>query len=232
MKKIGILSSLAILALSSSAFASVGGVAVGATRVIYKENMKETSLTVSNKNQSQYFLVQSWVDDKDGNKKVPFVITPPLFRLNANKENMLRIVKKSNDGVPTDRESVYWLNIKSIPPAPENAENQNILQLAIKTRIKLFYRPNGLPGSAETAPESLTWSQQGNDLVATNPSAYAVTLSTLKVDGKTVSCSDMVLPKSATHYPLPAGAGHVNRITFTTINDFGGVTAEINSSAR
>lgn len=229
MKVLKVISLFTLLALSHSVFAGVGGVAVGATRVIYNENMKEASLTVSNKNQNQYFLVQSWVDDKNGNKKVPFVITPPLFRLSANKENMLRIVKNGGD-VPADRESVYWLNIKSIPPAPDSTEGQNILQLAIKTRIKLFYRPNGLSGTANQAPESLTWSQQGNDLVAKNTTPYSVTLNVLTADGKTIKSTDMVLPKSETHYPLPAGNARVNHVSYTTINDFGGVTAEISKN--
>lgn len=225
MNKKYCISALLLLAASSNVFAA-GGVVLGTTRVIYNADSKETSLTVDNISSKQYFLIQSWVDDEKGNKKVPFTITPPLFRLNANKENMLRIISTGGN-LPSDRESVYWVNVKAIPPAPEPGQSQNVLQLAIKTRIKLFYRPAGLPGKVDEAPAGLQWSVQGNDLVVTNPSAYSVTLDTLKVEGKEIKDVNLVMPKTETHYKLPAGSGHGNSVSFTTINDYGGVTPAI-----
>jgi len=215
------------MAASHSVFAA-GGVVLGATRVVYNGSSKESSITVSNRNTEQYFLVQSWVDDKDGNKKVPFAITPPLFRLNAKNENMLRIVKTAGE-LPSDRESVYWLNVKAIPPAPAANESQNVLQLAIKTRIKMFYRPKGLPGKVEDAPAQLQWTHQGNQLIVKNPSAYSVTLGDVKIAGKEVSGVDLVLPKDEAHYALPAGSESAGNLTYTTITDFGGLTAPITS---
>jgi len=216
-----------LMAASHSVFAA-GGVVLGATRVVYNGSSKESSITVSNRNTEQYFLVQSWVDDKDGNKKVPFAITPPLFRLNAKNENMLRIVKTAGE-LPSDRESVYWLNVKAIPPAPAANESQNELQLAIKTRIKMFYRPKGLPGKVEDAPAQLQWTHQGNQLIVKNPSAYSVTLGDVKIAGKEVSGVDLVLPKDEAHYALPAGSESAGNLTYTTITDFGGLTAPITS---
>lgn len=221
MNKKLIISAAALLLASTSALAS-NGVVLGATRVVYNADKKEASLTVDNHSDNkQYFLIQAWVDDKDGNKNVPFSVTPPLFRLNANKENMLRIVK-TGEGLPADRESVYWVNVKAIPPAPAPGE-QNVLQLAIKTRIKLFYRPAGLPGKATDAPAALQWSVQGNDLVVKNPSAYSVTLDSVKMGGTEVKKVNLVLPKSDAHYTLPAGAARSGQVSFTTINDYGGV---------
>lgn len=227
MNKKHIFTALALLAASSSVFAAEG-ISLGATRVVYNESSKESSLTVQNYSSKQYFLIQSWIDDHDGNKNVPFTITPPLFRLNMNKENMLRIIKTGNN-LPADRESVYWVNVKAIPPAPEAGQSQNVLQLAIKTRVKLFYRPAGLQGKAADAPATLQWSVQGNQLVAKNPSDYSVTLNTVKLDGKEVKNVDLVLPKSEAHYQLPAGAARGSSVSYTSINDFGGNTAAINA---
>lgn len=227
MKCNKIVTAMLLMAASHSVFAA-GGVVLGATRVVYNGSSKESSITVSNRNTEQYFLVQSWVDDKDGNKKVPFAITPPLFRLNAKNENMLRIVKTAGE-LPSDRESVYWLNVKAIPPAPAANESQNVLQLAIKTRIKMFYRPKGLPGKVEDAPAQLQWTHQGNQLIVKNPSAYSVTLGDVKIAGKEVSGVDLVLPKDEAHYALPAGSESAGNLTYTTITDFGGLTAPITS---
>lgn len=224
-----IFAGLVLLAASQSVFAS-GGIVLGSTRVIYDANNKEASVTISNRNSEQFFLVQSWVDDQSGNKTVPFTMTPPLFRLKANKENMLRIIKTSGD-LPADRESVYWVNVKAIPPSPADGEDQNVLQLAIKTRIKLFYRPKGLPGKSSDTPAALVWSQQGRDLIATNPTAYSVTLADVSVDGKPVPNVDLVMPKSDAHFVLP-GVHAGSKVTFTTINDFGGVTPAINTAVK
>ncbi len=224
------ISALLLLAASGSALAS-DGIVLGATRVVYNSDSRETSLTVHNDSDKQFFLVQSWVDDAKGNKSVPFAITPPLFRLNAKKDNMLRIVKTGGE-LPNDHESVYWLNVKAIPPAPEAGQGQNVLQLAIKTRIKLFYRPTGLAGKAGEAPAALQWSVQGNDLVAKNPTPYSVTLNTLSIGGKEIKNVNLVMPKSEEHYKLPAGSGKGNSVSYTAINDYGGIDKEITTKTN
>ncbi len=224
-----IVAAIVLMAASHSVFAG-SGVVLGSTRVVYDANNKEASITVNNRSADQYFLVQSWVDDKSGNKKVPFAITPPLFRLNANKENMLRIIKTA-DTLPADRESIYWVNVKAIPPAPEGEAAQNVLQLAIKTRVKLFYRPKGLPGKAVDAPAALQWAHQGNTLVVTNPTPYSVTLNAVQIAGKNVPDVDLVMPKETTTITLPSGVTG-NSVAFTTINDFGGISPEITAQVK
>ena len=47
----------------------------------------------------------------------PFLITPPLFRMDAQKEQSLRIVY-THDQLPADRESLFWLNVLEVPPKP------------------------------------------------------------------------------------------------------------------
>lgn len=108
---------LALIAQNSFA----GGVALSSTRVIYDGSRKEASLTVNNKSTTDEFLIQSWIDDANGNKKTPFIITPPLFKLSPTKNNVLRIVNTTNT-LPQDRESVYWINVKAIPAKSEDAE--------------------------------------------------------------------------------------------------------------
>ena len=52
----------------------------------------------------------------------------------TNEENKLRIINTGGN-LPQDRESLFWMNIKTIP-ATEKLDNVNTLQIAIKTRIK------------------------------------------------------------------------------------------------
>ncbi len=105
---------LVISALLMATTAAQAGVIIGGTRVIYPGDKKEASVPVTNNDDINY-LIQSWVDtDAPGAAKAPFMVTPPLFRINAHQDNTLRVVRTGGD-LPKDRESLYWLNIKSIP---------------------------------------------------------------------------------------------------------------------
>lgn len=63
-----------------------------------------------------------------------------MIKVNEHNGQQLRI-KKLPSSLPADRESVFFLNVLDIPPRPENLQNQNTVQLAIKSRIKLFTGP-------------------------------------------------------------------------------------------
>lgn len=61
------------------------GVVVGGTRLIYDGGKKESALNINNPDAVPY-LIQSWVDAQEGDSaKAPFIITPPLFRLDGAK---------------------------------------------------------------------------------------------------------------------------------------------------
>ncbi|WP_163540299.1 fimbrial biogenesis chaperone, partial [Klebsiella pneumoniae] len=81
--------------------------------------------------------------------------------VNEHNGQQLRI-KKLPSSLPADRESVFFLNVLDIPPRPENLQNQNTVQLAIKSRIKLFYRPAALKGTLDDAVAKLTLAAEGD----------------------------------------------------------------------
>jgi fimbrial chaperone protein len=59
----------------------------------------------------------------------------------GQKENTLRIIDATNNQLPQDRESLFWMNVKAIPSMDKSKLSDNTLQLAIISRIKLYYRP-------------------------------------------------------------------------------------------
>ena len=71
------------------------GVNVGSTRVVYQSKEKEANLALSNSGDDGVpYLVQSWVspfDDRDASAD-EFIVTPPLCRLDAKSQNILRII--------------------------------------------------------------------------------------------------------------------------------------------
>jgi P pilus assembly chaperone PapD len=158
--------------------ANAGGFSLDATRVIYNSAQKEATLNVNNSGSSP-FLIQSWAETQNG-EKAPFFVTPPLFRLDANQQNLLRIIRVG-EKFPEDRESLYWLNVKAIPSRPET--EANTLQIAVKKRIKLIYRPTGLKGLPEEVASQLTWVQSGGHLTVNNPTPFYMNFFEIKVGG-------------------------------------------------
>ncbi|CAI1874077.1 fimbrial biogenesis chaperone [Serratia ficaria] len=207
-------------ALLINSFQVAAGVVIGGTRLVYSGAEKEATIRVKNPDDMPY-LVQSWVNaDLEGNVKAPFMVTPPLFRLNGGRENTLRVMKTAQ-ALPEDRESVFWLSVKSVPPEAEGTGNH--LQIAVRTRIKLFYRPASLSGSLEEAAKKMRWERSGDTLKAINDSPYFLSFSTVSIAGDKIKEPQMVAPFATLSYPLPASASG-KQVSWQVINDYGGLS--------
>lgn len=205
-----------------SATTQTGGVTVGGTRLIYNGEKKEASLSVTNTD-AQPYLIQSWVETLNGGaQKAPFIITPPLFRLDGNQKNILRIVQTGVGGAD-DRESMYWINIKSIPSG-KRQDNTNTLQIAVRTRIKLIYRPGKLNGTPEDVASKLKWSKSGNTLTVNNPTPFIMNFNQVKIGNHVVKDATFVMPMSNETFTTPPGAS--GPVSWRLISDYGGVGAE------
>lgn len=220
---------VALLLMLGLQWPAGAGITLSGTRVILGEKDREASIPVKNTSTSPY-VVQTWIDAGEGHNKTPLLVTPPLSRLDPGMENILRIMRVAGD-LPADRESVFWLNVKEIP---ERSKDENVLQIAVRSRIKLFYRPARLPGKPEEARAQLQWVVSpaslghGAVLRVANPSAYHVTFTALNInDGQQKINADMVPPLGEVSYPLSAvKAPEAIQVNFTTLNDYGGETPE------
>ncbi|MEG2566513.1 MAG: fimbria/pilus periplasmic chaperone [Acinetobacter sp.] len=204
---------------------------LGASRVIYDPVSVGETLTVTNP-QDYPILVQSRVLAEDMKTKAPFVVTPPLFRLDGQQQNRLRIVR-TGGGFAKDRESIQWLCVKGIPPKADDlwakqlntksmAENRVslVVQLSISNCIKLFVRPENIKGHPDDAADSLTWHRQGNRLKAVNDTPFYMNISSLKVGGEEIRDIHYIPPFSSYSFALPRGA--LGPVNWTIINDYGG----------
>ena len=198
------------------------GISFHVLRVIYPASeQKGVTLTVNNKSAAPY-LLQSWIRPVDaktgdvdlnytGQPKMPFIVTPPLERLEANSDLILRI-RHNGEPLPTDRESFFFISMKAIPA---NKESDNVrasgqMAVTVVSNMKLFYRPEGLAkrAVAEVASQ-LHFSREGNVLIAENPTPYWLTFSQLKVGNIALdkpALRLMVPPKGQQRYTLPAAA--------------------------
>ncbi|MGC7840850.1 fimbrial biogenesis chaperone [Pseudomonas wayambapalatensis] len=217
------LAGLFALVLSLSSVLAHAGVNVGATRVVYQAKQKEASLSVTNSAEDNIpYLIQSWVSEYGGSESSSdaFLITPPLFRLDPGSQNMLRIMAIDKSVFASDKESLFTVNVKAIPAKSTDPAHQNVLQIAVKTSIKLFYRPEGLQGNLVDAVAGLKASAGRGRLHIQNPSGYHVVVSKLVVNGiERKGLLELIKPGESRIVDLPVRAG--DTINLTYINEYG-----------
>ncbi|MED7670089.1 molecular chaperone [Pseudomonas moraviensis subsp. stanleyae] len=217
---------------------AMAGISLSSTRLIFDGKHKEAGITV--RNSGADVLVQSWVDTDNDEASVPFAVTPPLVRVSDSEQQILRVIYEGT-GMPSDRESVVWLNVQEIP---QSAKTANTLQLAVRQRIKVFFRPAGLNNSAYRAPAELTWrltERAGESLLlVNNPGLYHVSIADITVQSGTTSehpfDSMMIAPGEQKEFVFKQiHAATSARLSFSSINDYGArdrYVAQLSSSAE
>lgn len=221
---------LALLGVFSVANA---GVMVGGKRFVFYESNKVLSVAVRNPDAQNYLIKARvlppylWIKDGTLNSAGDsFIITPPLFRLDAEKENTIRIVRGTNP-LPNDRESLFEFSVAAIPSVKGQP---NSVSLAIRSRFKLFYRPDGLSGDVKMAWSSLRWHQQGNMLIATNPTPWFITLSSVVVNGTAANDPGMIQPFGQQEYVGCKNTPSCS-VRWRALNDYGQPTDFMTATA-
>ncbi len=212
---------------------AVASVVIGGTRIIYEAGQAEVNVKLKNEG-ARPALTQAWIDKGDtkaapGSIQVPFIVTPPVTRIDQGKGQTLRLMH-TGETMIQDKESVFWLNVLEIPPKDKG--NQNLLQMAFRSRIKLFYRPAGLQGRSDDAPAQVIWrlvkSGSSHAIEATNPTPYHVTFVEVDVVGSgkiaKFTDGDMLAPGEKKILPLVGDVDHGanTEVVYRYLNDYGG----------
>ncbi len=221
----------AVLNLVFVSSAAIAGVKPVQTREVIGLD-KEYKVDVVNTS-DESFLVQAWLEDLEGNKKnLPVIVTPPLFEITNNGKGIIRLTPITNR-LDTKKESVFWLNIQEIP-RKKATESNNVLKMAIRSRIKVFVRPDNLNMSGlEKASKDLHLSTVLVDgkkyLSASNNSPYYLSLGELSLlDGndqyRFPDRFNMVPPFAKQTYLIPDEYKDKKiKIKYGVINDYGGL---------
>lgn len=133
----------AALTIGAVSLPAHAAIALDRTRVIFDGDLKTVSLNISNQNKQLPYLAQGWIEDDRGNKiQSPFTVLPPVQRVEPGKPSQVKIQSlPAARQLPQDRETLYYFNLREIPP---RSNKPNTLQIALQTRIKMFYRPAAL----------------------------------------------------------------------------------------
>lgn len=202
-------------------------IALDRTRLIFNGSSKSVSMNVSNKDKTLPYLAQGWIEDKDGNKiRSPLVALPPVQRFEPGGKNQVKVQGlPALQELPQDRESLFYFNLREIPP---RSEQQNTLQIALQTRVKLFYRPKAIePTKADINlpwQEKLTLTRQGSHYIINNPTPYYITIAdatAIQGDKSAEGFEPLMLdPKS--NAPLGSNVDALGKSpVLTYVNDYG-----------
>ncbi len=225
-----------LMAIVAPAWAQV---AVEGTRVVFPADSDEVAVSVLNGTDAPA-LVQAWIGDDDRRQapevsKAPFVLAPPLLRLDAGKDQKLRLRLVRKEAPQDDREHLYWLNLVAAPPQASAGAGENILQVATRSRFKVLYRPEGIgpalpPKFADSMGYSLRQGALGRALVISNSTAYHFNIGRIALvqnGAEHPLDNPYVAPFSESLIALPesAGAGAL-RFELSWLDDNGQLHAE------
>ena len=225
---------IAGFSVSALAQSVSGGFGIDKTRIIYNEGDNYATLTVHNSTTDLPFIVKSAVTEyrpvtEKSPPLAPFEVNPPVFRLDAAKKNIMRI-KRTDANFPRDRESVYAFYAMAIPatekPEANGKQISGSIPIAVGNRLKLFWRPAGLKGTAGEAESALNFtSNNAGNIDVYNPSAYYVSLKTLAFGNNNMQLKntplEMIAPFS--HVTAAVKGAKGESVTWGAINDLGGV---------
>jgi len=131
------------------------------SRVVLSAGETEATVRVRNEEDGPV-LVQAWINDLDGDAlpeqaSSPFLVTPPLRRLDPDQSLSLRIRLLAMSTLPGDRESMYWLNVVDLPGEVAHAPQDPTVSIIVRSRIKLIYRPAALAAPLPKDAKALRW---------------------------------------------------------------------------
>lgn len=215
-----IIVTLSFLVTTSNAYA---GVVLSQTRIIYPAESSEVTLGLKNTDVAQTFLVQSIIESANGKKQKNFSVNPPLFILKPRGENKIRVFYKSLTTLATDKETLFWVNIKAIPSSNQE-EKGNFIHFAVTNRIKLLYRPKGLSVPGETVWQKIKFSRRGDKVVMYNPTPYYMNILSVK-SGKVFKENLTLSPYESHAIETNSTEGSNAEVVF--INDLGGESKTI-----
>lgn len=215
MKKIIIFISL----ICNVAFSQIS---LDRTRVIFDaRDTRSQTVVISNTNTASPYLAQTWLEDENGNKiSSPLVALPILQRINPRQDKPVKItIAGSTSVLPQDRESLLFFNVLGVPPKDTTVANK--VNVVLQSKLKLFYRPAGLPQyKADEWVKEMTVRGEGRGFILHNPTAYHIVIIAFSsVSNNTSVQKDIILKPYGTE-KVDIQLRNSLRIHF--VNDFGG----------
>ncbi|AOE42551.1 phytochrome sensor protein (plasmid) [Pantoea agglomerans] len=167
---------------------SQAAVVMNASRIVM-EGIGEKTVTFDNTSENPY-IVQI---ESDNNQKPDFVAMPPIFKIKEKGGQTVKI-KLSSSSLPQDKESVFYMNFTQIPGVRKNQDDSNRLNIVIRSRLKIIYRPKSVNAFSEKEESKVSYIVQSGKLIVSNNSPNVLSI-------REISNGKHVLAKTITLFP-------------------------------
>ncbi|MGV6985512.1 fimbria/pilus periplasmic chaperone [Providencia hangzhouensis] len=203
--------------------AANAAVTLDRTRIIFDGNQPSINITIRNDNPELPYLAQSWLENALEQKLEtgPIIATPPIQRMEPKSTSLVRLSTAPDIAkLPQDRESLFYYNLREIPPKSSEA---GVLQIALQSRVKLFYRPESIVAQSKTDwTKYITLTATSSGYTLDNPTPFYLTVIGIGNSQKQSEESDfdavMIPPKS--NQLIKSSKFSTPYLTY--INDYGG----------
>ncbi|MCS3406120.1 molecular chaperone [Serratia sp. AKBS12] len=193
-------------------------------RVIYPGAVVQSAMVkISNPTKNDY-LIQSWIEDKDGKMQQDIFVDPPLAKIAALHKVALRISAINPALINKPQEQFYWLNVKEIPKI-DKALGGAQLAIVMRTRVKIFFRPKEVPADMDSAYKDIEWKHSSAGLQANNPTPYYITFDKVWLNNrKEKNIKADMIPPFSTILIEKGNTTQADTVNYTIINDFGDIS--------
>lgn len=222
MRNIVLFIFLSLITLSVSA----GGIGLSKSRIIFSAGEKNQTVDINNGSDKPYLVQASVIQTPDGPPAESFIVTPPLFRLNANSDYTVRIIPKDVSKLPEDKESIFYLKVRAIPALNSSERSHPGADLVFVTSviIKLHYRPDRLPVPDLSVFKKTTLIKNNQGWNIYNPTPYYLTVTDLTINQHRQSGSILIPPSALKKIDSPAD---IRQASWQIINDYGSTSEGI-----
>ncbi|UPK79394.1 molecular chaperone [Proteus vulgaris] len=196
---------------------SQSSIEINKDKFIFIESINQEIIEINNKANNDYFI-QSWIThyDKENSNEIPFMVTPPLFRIEKDETFSLKIFKK-DEIKERDRETLYRINIKRIPILLNSDNSKNMLHVSINSVYNLIYRPISIEKDAKDAYKKIEFlKNKNNEFIINNPTPYFISLSSVYFNRILIVNESKTIPpfKKYNTKKIISGSGNVKWKTF------------------
>ena len=168
-----------------------GGVQLDRSRILINEGKTTGSFAVQN-HYKLPLLASAVITNFDGTPTNAFAVSPNLFQVKPEGTFQSQVVQL--DKLPQDKESVFWLTVRTVLAADKNEETNNSVQFAIAQAIKIFYRPKSVKETCASAVTKVQWIKTESGIRAKNNSRVAISLVNISDGDDEMNIGDTLLP--------------------------------------
>ncbi|MGK3213622.1 fimbrial biogenesis chaperone [Enterobacter kobei] len=172
---------------------AIAGVVIGSTRVVVRESHPQTTIYLHATGSIPYLVIgrvlntSARISGDMSDKAEGFTVLPPAFVIKGGQERQL-IIRTTDTQLPYDRESMMYFLVSALP---EGGEDKNVVQVAVRTWIKLFFRPKALEGQTISAVKVI---RRDNEVIMKNVSPFYISLSGMQIGGREIRSPSDIIP--------------------------------------